>query len=381
MEHKDLINEIKNSQTKPIYLPLQQPKLGSKIAITKSMYILLGGMPGSGKTAIADSVFVLDLYDWWQKNKSEVDVEPYWIYRSMERSVILKRTKWLAYKLFKDHKILIDVPTILNWPNKLYDLTPKIMDLMASYDDYFDEMFQYIDLVPGAENPTGINKYIWAYFTDPKNGELVFREVDSLTDDGKPTKRNIITGYKSTNPNKIVIHLSDHIGKLKSQKAPNTNTLLNDKQILDLHSENMGSARDLFGMVPIDISQLNRGVEDTYRNVKTEIDVMPMDFKGSGDMYENADIVIGMLNPYKLSAFNYAEYDIPKFVSDTGHNRFRSLKCLKNSYGIDDFRIGYLFLGENGLIKELPSAKEFKNNPDLYNQYSNPPNEVKKYLQ
>jgi hypothetical protein len=62
---------------------------------------------------------------------------------------------------------------------------------------------------------------------------------------------------------------------------------MNDKQILDFHSENMGTARDLFGMVPIDISQLNRGVEDTFRNVKTEIDVMPMDFKGSADMYEN----------------------------------------------------------------------------------------------
>ncbi len=380
MKHKDVINEIKYSQKDPLYIPLQQPILGSKIAITKSMYILLGGMPGSGKTAIADSVFVLDLYDWWQKNKENVIVKPRWIYRSMERSVLLKRTKWLAYKMFKDHKILIDVPTILNWPNKLYDLTPKLIDLMERFDNYFDEMFDYIDLVPGAENPTGINKYIWAYFTDPKNGELIYKEIDSLSDDGKPIKKNIISGYKSNKPNEILLHITDHIGKLKSQRINNTNIMMNDKQILDFHSENMGTARDLFGMVPIDISQLNRGVEDTFRNVKTEIDVMPMDFKGSADMYENADIVIGMLNPFKLSAFNYADYDIAKFVSTTGHNRFRSLKCLKNSYGIDDFRIGYLFLGENGLMKELPSAKNFKENPELYKEYCNPPNEYKKYI-
>lgn len=380
MKHRELTEAIKESQKNPLFLPLQQPVLGSKIAVTKSMYILLGGMPGSGKTAIADSVFVLDIYDWWIKNKDKVEVEPYWIYRSMERSVLHKRAKWLSYKLFKDHKIIIDVPTIFNWPNKLYDLTPKLINLMDSYDEYFDEMFTHIDMIPGAENPTGINKHIWAYFTDPKNGELEFREVDSLTDDGKPTKRNIITGYKSKHPNKIVIHLSDHIGKLKAQKAPNTNVLLNDKQILDLHSENMGSARDLFGMVPIDISQLNRGVEDTYRNVKTEIDVMPMDFKGSGDMYENADIVIGMLNPYKLSAFNYADYNITKFVSDLGHNRYRSLKVLKNSFGIDDFRISYLFLGENGYMRELPKAEKFKESPELYNHYSNPPNEYLKFL-
>jgi hypothetical protein len=379
MNHKDVIYEIKHSQKDPLYLPLQQPILGSKIAITKSMYILMGGMPGSGKTAIADSVFVLDLYDWWQQNKQNTNVVPYWIYRSMERSVLLKRTKWLAYKMFKDHKILIDVPTILNWPNKMYDLTPKLIDVMERYEEYFDELFEYVDLVPGAENPTGLNKYIWAYFTDPVNGELLYKEIDTLSDTGTPVKKNIISGYKSHQPNKIVLHISDHIGKLKTQKIPNTNVVMNDKQILDFHSENMGTARDLFGMVPIDISQLNRGVEDTFRNVKTEIDVMPMDFKGSADMYENADIVIGMLNPYKLSAFNYADYNIPMFVSDTGHNRFRSLKCLKNSYGVDDFRIGYLFLGENGLMRELPSAKIFKENPELYKEYCNPPNEYLKY--
>jgi hypothetical protein len=213
MKHKDVIYEIKYSQKDPLYLPLQQPILGSKIAITKSMYILMGGMPGSGKTAIADSVFVLDLYEWWQKNKQHTNVVPYWIYRSMERSVLLKKTKWLAYKMFKDHKILIDVPTILNWPNKMYDITPKLIDLMERYDDYFDEMFEYVDLVAGAENPTGINKYIWAYFTDPKNGQLLYKEIDTLSDEGNPTKKNIISGYKSNQPNKIVLHISDHIGK------------------------------------------------------------------------------------------------------------------------------------------------------------------------
>lgn len=371
MEHKDLMEEIKKSQKDPLYLPLQQPILGSKIAITKSMYILLGGMAGSGKTAIVDSVFVLDLYDWWQNNKNKTQVEPYWIYRSMERNAVLKRAKWLAYKMFKDHKILIDVPTIFNWPNKMYELTPKLLELMSRYDDYFDEMFQYIDLISGTENPTGIYNYIWAYHK--REGNIEFREIDTIDEQGNPIKKQIINKYIPNNPNKIVFHITDHIGKIKSERN------FNDKQILDKHSEYMGICRDILGLVPIDISQLNRNVEDTFRNVKTEIDVMPQDFKGSADIYENADIVIGMLNPYKLSAFNYADYDIKKFVSEAGHNRYRAMRVLKNSYGIDDFRISYLFLGESGIMRELPSAKAFKENADLYRQYSNPPNEYLKY--
>ena len=379
MNHKEFMQEISKSQKDPLYIPLQQPILGSKISITKSMYILLGGMPGSGKTAIVDSVFLLDLYDWWFKNKDNVNVEPYWIYRSMERNQVYKRAKWLAYKMFKDHKILIDVPTIFNWPNKMYDLTPSLVKIMDSYDEYFDELFKHVDLISGPENPTGVYKHIVAHFTKPENGEIIYKEADSLDENGNPEKKKIVSHYETKKPNIITFHITDHIGKIKSQRVFNTNIMMNDKQILDLHSEYMGYCRDLFGMVPIDISQLNRNVEDTYRNVKTEIDVMPQDFKGSADTYENADIVIGMLNPYKLSAFNFAGYDILKFVSEAGHNRYRSLKVLKNSYGIDDFRISYLFLGENGIMRELPSSKQFQENPDLYRQYSNPPNEYKKY--
>jgi len=321
MKHSDLIYEITKSQSDPLYLPLQQPILGSVMSVTKSMYILLGGMAGSGKTAIVDSVFVLDLYDWWVANKDKVDVKPYWIYRSMERSVVLKRAKWLAYKMFKDYKILIDVPTIFNWPNKMYDLTPKLLDIMNSYDEYFDEMFTHIDIISGPENPTGIYNYVWNHYLT--SGKLIYRTVDTVDENKNPVKKQIIDHYIPNDPNKIVLHVSDHIGKIKSERG------FNDKQVLDKHSEYMGICRDLFGMTPIDISQLNRNVEDTFRNVKTEIDIMPQDFKGSADIYENADIVIGMLNPYKLSAFNYADYDIKKFISEKGHNRYRAMKLLK----------------------------------------------------
>lgn len=336
MQHKDLINTIKTSRKDPLFLPLQQPILGSKIAITKSMYILLGGLPGSGKTAIVDSVFLLDLYDWWDKNKDKTRAKPYWIYRSMERNEEYKRAKWLAYKLYADHQILIDVPTIFNWPNKLFDLTPKLVDLMSSYDDYFDNLFEnYIDFIPGTDNPTGVYKYVWNFFE--KRGEIQYKEIETLDDNKKPVKKKIISGYQAKDENEIVFHITDHIGKISAERG------FNDKQILDKHSEYMGTCRDLFGMVPIDISQLNRNIEDTYRNVKTEIDIMPQDFKGSADIYENADIVIGMLNPYKLSAYDFAGYNIKNFVTEKGYNRFRSLKVLKNSYGVDKKIVRVLF--------------------------------------
>jgi hypothetical protein len=324
-----------------VFLPLRQKKLGSKIAITKSMYLLFGGMPGSGKTAIVDSVFLLDIYDWWLENRKNTLVTPYWIYRSMERDRIYKIAKWTAYKMYKDHKILIDVPTLLGWPNKLFELTDEILAIVASYDSYFEELLKHVTIIDGADNPTGIWMFVKEYMT--KRGTI--EKIDAYN------KR-----FVPNDPNEIIFHITDHVGKIKPEKQKDTNHMLTDKQILDKHSAYMGEARDFYGLVPIDISQLNREIEDTIRNLKTDLSVSPKDFKGSGNMYENADIVIGLMNPYKLKDFDHMDYDIKAFVDEKGYNRFRSLKVIKNSFGIDDFEIGYQFVGENGIMNELPRA-------------------------
>ena len=62
---------------------------------------------------------------------------------------------------------------------------------------------------------------------------------------------------------------------------------------------------------------------------------------------------------------NHSDYDINNCVSNNGHNRFRGLKLLKNSYGMDDVRIGYMFVGENGAVREIPRGSEMPN--DWYN--------------
>lgn len=87
-----------------------------------------------------------------------------------------------------------------------------------------------------------------------------------------------------------------------------------------------------------------------------------------------------MINPYKLSAFNYADYNIKACVNSKGYNRYRAMKVLKNSYGIDDFRVSFMFLGENGLMNELPTAKEMQEHPEWYKSIANPPNKIKDYL-
>lgn len=332
-----------------IFLPLAGAKLGKLVSVAKSMYFLFGGMPGSGKTAIVDSVLLLDLYDWWMENKQLTLVEPFWIYRSMERARKFKIAKWTCYKLHKDHKLLIDVPTLLNWPTKLFDLTPEIIALIDAYEPYFEELFKHVQIVDGPMNPTGIFKHL-------ENFMLTQGEVVQVNEHRKK--------YVPKYPNRIYLHIVDHVGKITAEKIHGTQQVMNDKQTLDKHSEYMGYARDFYQVTPIDIAQLNREIEDTMRNLKTELTVQPKDFKGSGNMYENADVVFGLMNPYKLQDFDHMGYDIKEFVTPQGFNTFRSLKVIKNSWGIDDFQLGYYFLGQNGRMSELPKSDQI-----LYDLY------------
>jgi len=317
------------------WIPLKQGKLGSSIVFGKGMYYLFGGLPGSGKTAIVDTMFVLEPYRWWLKNKTNINI--HWIYRSMERSKELKIAKWTAYLMYIDHGILLDVPTLMGWPNKLFELSKEHIAIIDSYSDFFKELEKHITIIDGAAHPTKVYSFA-------KNFALSRGKKEPID------KYN--TRYIPDNPNEIIIHITDHIGKVRTEEGCNT-----DKAILDKHSEYMSVLRDYYGMTVIDISQLNRGIEDTYRAVKTEIDVQPKDFKGSADIYENADVVIGLMNPYKLKVFDYMGYNIKDFVNNKNYNRFRALKVIKNSYGIDDYRIGYQFIGENGLMVELPKSE------------------------
>lgn len=292
----------------------------------------------SGKTSIVDSTFVLEPYLWWKNNREKTNINPYWIYRSMERKTSHKIAKWTAYLLFVEHGVLIDVPTLLSWPNRKYKISEKEVALVDSYKNFFDEMQERIIIYDGTTNPTGIyrdaQKFVEA------RGE--YKQID---------KYNKI--YVPHNPNDVIFHVTDHIGLLKGEQGATT-----DKAILDLHSSYMIELRDKYGITPLDIIQLNRNIEDTYRLNTTDVDVKPSDFAGSSDMYQNADVAVGLLNPYKLKVFDYGGFKIDRFVNETNENRFRALKILKNSFGSDDIVIPFMFYGENGCLVQLPNSKK-----------------------
>lgn len=358
-------------------------RLGKLINITNSRYITVYGTSGSGKTSFVNDVFIFGILLKYRIDKNP-NFHPYWIYRSMERPSEEMIAKWICYLLYVYDNILIDIPTLFQWSNKKYSLTKEITDKIKLYEKFFvgtstsKGMLDLVDIIGGAATPDEINKYalnrayqrgFLLYTKEGKiyqnKGEIVaeFDNIDIEVTDGMVKRFKVVKNglgeeykiyenskiYSPKIKNEIVFHITDHIN------------VLADKSLINTHSANMRKIKDVFGWVCIDVGQMNRNIESVYRKVNTELEVNSSDYKESSSPHENSDISVALFDPYSLGLQEYAGYNLSSFIKKkTFQNRFRVMKLLKNSYGSTGVNICNVFLGENGIYKDIPNYQDLK---------------------
>ena len=311
-------------------IPMGFDRLNRYIGIRKSMYFLVGGLTGSGKTSFIDDAFVLNPFDWYiaQKNPG---IKLRIIYRSMERTRVYKMAKWVSRRIFLDHGIIVPVPRLLGWTEKM---SKDEHDLFLMYEDYIGNMSETITIIDGPENPVGIAKELKAHAL--QNGRI--EQIDEYN------KR-----YFPTHENEITIVVLDHIGLLKTTKDQTTK-----KQAIDKMSDELRYARDFYGYTPVVVSQFNRDISNPIRIKNGDVEPQLEDFAESSQTQNDADVVLALFDPMRYKVADPSGYDLSKLKDDYGAKYFRSLRLIKNSYGEDDVRIGLGFLGQIGMFKELP---------------------------
>ena len=315
-------------------IPMGFNRLNRYIGIRKSMYTLIGGLTGSGKTSFVDDAYVLNPFDWYISHKSP-KIKLRIIYRSMERSKTYKLAKWVSRKIFLDQGVIIPVPKLLGWTDKM---TNDEHDLFLMYEDYMAQMNDVITIIDGPENAVGIAKELKAHALE--NGSI--EQVDQY---------NKI--YIPNNENEITIVVIDHIGLLKTTKDQPTK-----KQCIDKMSDELRYARDFYGYSPVVVSQFNRDISNPIRIKNGDVEPQLEDFADSSSTQNDADVVLALFDPMRYKVEDPSGYDLNKLRDDYGAKYFRSLRLIKNSYGEDDIRIGLGFLGQIGMFKELPRKKD-----------------------
>ena len=315
-------------------IPMGFDRLNRYIGIRKSMYFLVGGLTGSGKTSFIDDAFVLNPYDWYitQKNPG---IKLRMIYRSMERSRTYKLAKWVSRKIFLDHGEIIPVNKLLGWTDRM---SKDEHDLFLMYEDYMANMSECITIIDGPENAVGIAKELKAHAL--QNGRI--EQVDEY---------NKI--YIPNNPNEITIVVIDHIGLLKTTKDQTTK-----KAAIDKMSDELRYARDFYGYTPVAVSQFNRDISNPIRIKNGDVEPQLEDFADSSQTQNDADVVLALFDPMRYKVQDPSGYNMEKLKDQYGAKYFRSLRLIKNSYGEDDIRIGLGFMGQIGMFKELPRRKD-----------------------
>ena len=316
-------------------IPMGFDRLNRYIGIRKSMYTLVGGLTGSGKTSFIDDAYVLNPFDWYISKANTTNIKLKIVYRSMERSGTYKLAKWISRKIFVDQGFLIPVNKLLGWTEKM---TKDEHDLFLMYEDYANEMKEVITIIGGPENPVGIAKELAAYAK--QNG--VIEKIDEY---------NKI--YIPNDENEVTIVVIDHIGLLKTTKDQPTK-----KAAIDKMSDELRYARDFFGYSPVVVSQFNRDISSPMRLKNGDVEPQLEDFADSSSTQNDADVVLALFDPMRYKVADPSGYDLEKLRDSYGAKYFRSLRLIKNSYGEDDVRIGLGFLGQIGMFKELKKQRD-----------------------
>jgi hypothetical protein len=336
---KRLYHEIKRGiEGKNKGIPMGFNRLNRYIGIRKSMYYLVGGLTGSGKTSFIDDAFVLNPFDWFYKNSiknQNTDIKLKIIYRSMERNRTYKLAKWLARKIFIDTGVEIQVSKLLGWTFE--KLTPEELELVEKYEDYMDAMETVIEIIDGAENPVGVAKDIREYAET--NG--IFKKIP-YGEEYTPNDENLIT-----------LVVVDHIGLLRPTKL-----FPSKKASIDKMSDEFRYFRDTCGFSFVAVSQFNRSIANPIRIKQGDVEPQLEDFKESSSTQDDADIVLALFDPIRYKVDDPSGYDLDELRDNYGAKFYRSLRLIKNSYGEDDIRVGLAFMGSIGYFKELPKQRE-----------------------
>ena len=317
-------------------IPMGFNRMNQYIGIRRRLMFLLIGSPGSGKSAFLHHCFILSPFDWYFDTKPKFKFKV--ILFSMERSKVYTLAKWMSRKIFVDQGILIPIAKLLGWWD--VKMTKDEHDLFLAYKWYIDELLQVVDIIEGAQNPTGVRKYVKNYAE--QNGKV--EQIDEY--------HKI---YLPNDPDEIVIIGEDHLGLGKLEKG-----LTSKKEVIDKISEDNQYYRDFYGYIPVPVMQRGRSLNNPAFLKMDSFEPTLEDAKESGNPGEAADCVISVFDPKRLRTTD-PNYDVDKFIDGSnGSNYFRSTKILKNTYGQDQLRFGTAFMGVTGMFAELPKSKDME---------------------
>lgn len=301
----------------------------------RACYTLIGGQSGVFKTTLLDFILANAIEDSIGQN---IDLTLF--YDSFEIDKLTKKCNWLSRAVYNKYGIIIPPKKIKGLGDNRLTIEEK--SLVDSCIPDVEQLFDKINFTWDPINPTGSYKKLFRFFES--RGEILY---ENYTDEHNQIKKKIV-GYKPNNPDSYVIHAIDHLYLAKKENGYST------KENIDKLSEYNIFLRNTFGLTSYYLQQFNQGMSSVERQKYKGVDISPsqIDFRDSTSPYADADVVLGLMNPYKLDMETCLGYDVDKL-----NNRMIMLKIIKNRLDDDNLAKGLYVKPEAGTFIEMPSPE------------------------
>ena len=294
----------------------------------KSMYRLIFGKSGSGKTSLTTYTLYRTLKDYPDKNFVH-------LYFSMEMRGTVLLAKLLNLYLWETYGLEVSFMDIFSirepLPQHIYS---KVLEAKA----WLDEVSKKIVIYDSRMNAD----FLYAKIME-------FLEQHGKFTESEDGKRKI---YISNDPTLIINVIIDHGGLFQPSKGRTK------KEEIDMASAYLVRFREVCG-ISIDFLLQENRTAGTSDRLKMDMSEPTLDdVKESGNPGNDCNICIAVYNPLDYKLKTYRGYQI---IGEDGlGSAMRGLLILKSRFGSAHKAIPCAFMGSNGLFEELP-------NPDNVN--------------
>lgn len=246
--------------------------------------------------------------------------------------------KLICRWLYSNYNIVISPNQLFSYgdnkcPQKIIDIVKQ--EDCQEYISKFEEVTKVYDISMGVDEIVSVLDEI-----GKKNGE-------------SKEKDNGFKTYVEYEENKHVLVVIDHAALVKLSPGKSKKSTIDDL------TPHLIRVRKQYKFSIVVLQQLNRNISSTDRLKLDQMLPNDADLKETSDLYDACDVCLGIFNPFKYRIPRTFGYDIctddlskRKFYLE---DRFRIMNIMKNRHGDNNKIMPVGFIGENGIILDLPA--------------------------
>ena len=285
---------------------------------------LLGGGSGTGKSTAALYLFVYQPLIHFMKGEN-IERDPYWFLFSLEMTQPQIYAKLVSMYIYDTFGIELRFKQIFS-RGKDCMLTDEEYEIIKKCDSFLDILDERLMFYEGTLTEAVYLREI----------NKVLRKFGKWNEEG--------TKYTPNNPQQILGILVDHFTLVKASNGRSK------KDEIDAISRDSVTLRNVTGIISnVHIAQFNRSSGSDERLKQGMQDPTSNDFKDSGSLYEDSQIVLAVHSPHKFKLTTYRKYNIKEL-----EQIFIGLFLLKSRFGTSDIMILVGFYGDCSHYVELP---------------------------